>query len=115
MILSRTHPNPNLSKNMIVSFLIARFTSVNNPTSFQSIETSVSIFLQLVLISHSAEFKIAAILLGFFDPLFVYRHRQRISLALVRPDGCGHSGSPNPIENYNYNLSISYPFGSQSN
>jgi len=72
-------------------------------------------FLQLVLISHSAEFKIAAILLGFFDPLFVYRHRQRISLAIVRPAGCGQSGSPNPIENYNYNISINYPLGSQSN
>jgi hypothetical protein len=50
-----------------------------------------------------------------FIPLIVYRHRQRISLALVRPAGRGYPGLPNPIENYNYNISINYSLGSQSN
>ena len=35
VILSRTHPNPNLSKNMIVSLLIVQSASVSNLDSFQ--------------------------------------------------------------------------------
>jgi hypothetical protein len=57
----------------------------------------------------------AAIMLGFFDLLIMYRHRKRISLAIVHPAGCGHSALPETVKNYKYNISISYPLDIQSN
>jgi hypothetical protein len=44
VILSRTHPNPNLSKKMIVSFSIAQFVSVINPFYFQSVINTIQFF-----------------------------------------------------------------------
>jgi hypothetical protein len=51
VILSSTHPNPNLSKKMIVSLLVARLASVNNLFSFQSIDIYTCIFLQFALLT----------------------------------------------------------------
>jgi len=61
------------------------------------------------LFSHSALFIISQILLGFFDPLIVYRHCRRFSLAIVHAAGCDHAGPVEAIENDKYNISTGYP------